>query len=54
MSTMTSEKRRVYDTIMTRENVKKGVFFIYGYDGTKTIFIWRVMSAHLYQKRTLF
>ncbi|CAJ2667983.1 unnamed protein product [Trifolium pratense] len=51
MSTMTSEQRKVYDTIMTRVNENKhGVFFLYGYGGTGMTFIWRVMSAALRSK----
>ncbi|CAJ2646832.1 unnamed protein product [Trifolium pratense] len=48
---MTSEQRKVYDTIMIRVNENKpGVFFLYGYGGTWKTFIWRVMSAALRPK----
>ena len=51
MSTMTSEQRKVYDTIMTRVNENKpGVFFLYGYGGTERTFIQRAMSAALRSK----
>ncbi|CAJ2678422.1 unnamed protein product [Trifolium pratense] len=51
MSTMTSEQRKVYDTIMTRVNENKpDVFFLYGYGGTGKTFIWRAMSAALRSK----
>ncbi len=51
MSTMTSEQRKVYDTIMMRVNENKpGVFFLYGYGGTGKTFIWRAMSAALRSK----
>lgn len=35
MSTMTTEQRKVYDTVMKRVDEKKpGLFFLYGYGGT--------------------
>jgi len=51
MSTMTTEQRGVYDTIMTRvDQNKPGLFFLYGYGGTGKTFIWRAMSAALRSK----
>ena len=48
MSTMTSEQRNVYDTIMTRVSEKNpGIFFLHGYGGTGKTFIWRAMAAAL-------
>ncbi|CAH9122206.1 unnamed protein product, partial [Cuscuta epithymum] len=51
MSTMTSEQRSIYDTIM--ECIKDdngGLFFLYGYGGTGKTFIWRAISAFLRSK----
>jgi len=46
MSTMTSEQRHVYDTIMTRVSQNNsGVFFLYGYGESGKTFIWRAMAA---------
>jgi len=51
MSTMTSEQRSVYDTIMARVDQNKlGLFFLYGYGGTGKTFIWRTMCAALRSK----
>ncbi|AES92028.1 PIF1-like helicase [Medicago truncatula] len=48
MSSMTSEQRNVYDTIMTRVSQNKpGVFFLYGYGGIGKTFLWRAMGAAL-------
>jgi len=48
MSTMTSEQRNVYDTIIRRDKENKpGLFFLYGYGGTGKTFIWRALSAAL-------
>ncbi|PNX65293.1 helicase-like protein, partial [Trifolium pratense] len=48
---MTSEQRKVYDTIMTRVNKNKpDVFFLYGYAGTGKTFIWSATSAALRSK----
>lgn len=32
---------------------KTGVFFIYGYDGTRKVFIWRVMSTAFIPKEEI-
>jgi Cdc6-like AAA superfamily ATPase len=51
MSTMTTEQKNIYDTIMGRvEANKQGLFFIYGYGGTGKTFIWRAMSSALRSK----
>jgi len=48
MSSMTSEQRNVYDTIMTRVSQNKpDAFFLYGYGGTGKTFLWRTMAAAL-------
>jgi ATP-dependent DNA helicase PIF1 len=48
MSTMTSEQRNIYDTIITRvREDRPGFFFLYGYGGTGKTFIWRALSAAL-------
>ena len=48
MSSMTSEQRNVYDTIMSRVSQNKpGIFFLYGYGGTGKTFLWRAMAAAL-------
>lgn len=51
MSTMTTEQRKVYDTVMKRVDEKKpGLFFLYGYGGTGKTYIWRSMAAALRSK----
>ena len=46
MSTMTTEQKHVYNTIMDRVNANlPGVFFVYGYGGTGKTFIWRALSS---------
>jgi len=51
MSTMTSEQRNVYDTIMKRVSEKKpGLFFLYGYGGTGKTYLWRSMASALRSK----
>ena len=48
MSTMTTEQRGVYDTIMSRLNANlPGLFFTYGYRGTGKTFIWMALSSAL-------
>jgi len=48
MSSMTSEQRNVYDTIMTKVSQNKpGLFFLYGYGGTGKTFLWRAMASAL-------
>jgi hypothetical protein len=48
MSTMTTEQKKVYDTIISRVNANlPGVFFVYGYGGTGKTFLWRALSSNL-------
>lgn len=54
MSTMTAEQRIVYDKIMARvEEIKLGIFFLYGYGGTGKKYILRAMSVALRLKRDI-
>jgi len=42
MSTMNVEQRKIYDTIMEHiAQSKPGLFFQYGYGGTRKTNIWR-------------
>jgi hypothetical protein len=51
MSTMTTEQRRVYDTIINKvEDGKPGLFFLYGYGWTGKTYIWRSLAAALRSK----
>ncbi|CAH9121125.1 unnamed protein product [Cuscuta epithymum] len=51
MSTMTSEQRHIYDTIMQGvEADTGGLFFLYGYGGTGKTYIWRAIAARIRSK----
>jgi len=54
MSTMTTEQRSVYDTMMARIDANlPGIFFLYGYGGTGKTFICRSLSSALRSKKQI-
>ncbi|GKE13369.1 putative DNA helicase, partial [Tanacetum coccineum] len=48
---LTSEQKDIYSTVMDAiDNDKGGMFFVYGYGGTKKIYLYKTMSAALRSK----
>lgn len=48
LSTMTSEQRNIYDTVMECVLLNKpGLFFVNGFGGSGKTYIWRALSAGL-------
>lgn len=51
LASLTDEQRRIYDKIMLSvEQERRGLFFLYGYGGTGKTYIWRTLSAALRSK----
>ncbi|XP_048493630.1 uncharacterized protein LOC125494106 [Beta vulgaris subsp. vulgaris] len=48
---MTDEQREIYNEIMSAVlRGKGGVFFVYGYGGTRKTYLWRLLCAALRRK----
>ncbi|GKA28723.1 putative PIF1 DNA helicase/replication protein A1-like protein [Tanacetum coccineum] len=50
---LTTEQKGIYSTVMNDvDNNKGGIFFVYGYGGTRKTYLYKTMSAALHSKRT--
>lgn len=55
LSTMTTKKWKIYDTIMLSENLNNAIlFFLYGYGGTHKFSLKSFFLPHLDLKEKLF